>query len=219
MAKLKGGNAGPAALTSTPAKLPTCDVSREVRAKLDTLLGLVLHWNSRINLIGSGERAELQTRHLTDSLQLLGLLPPGDDPIGDLGSGGGFPGLVLALASGRPAHLVEADKRKAAFLKEAAARLGAHAVSVHATRMETVRLPPLAVVTARALAPLAALLPHAFRLLAPTGVAIFPKGRSAADELAAAQLDWDMTIQPFRSGTDPDAVIFRLQHIRPSAHA
>ena len=151
------------------------------------------------------DRAFIHQSHATECLQ---------GPIGDLGSGGGFPGLVLAIVTSRPFHLVEADRRKAAFLTEAAARLGLDRVRVHPTRIESVTLPPLAALTARALAPLADLLPHAHRLLAPGGVAIFPKGRTAEDELTAALADWHVQVERFASRTDPHATIFRLSEIR-----
>jgi 16S rRNA (guanine527-N7)-methyltransferase len=183
-------------------------------ARLDTFADLLLRWNSRINLVAERDAAAIRTRHIADSLQLVPLLPPGEGPVGDLGSGGGFPGLVLAIATGRPFHLVESDRRKAAFLTEAAARLGLDRVRVHPTRIEAVTLPPLAALTARALAPLADLLPHADRLLAPGGVAIFPKGRSAEDELTAARTHWHVQVERFASRTDPHATIFRLSEIR-----
>ena len=129
-------------------------------------------------------------------------------------SGGGFPGLVLAIAARRPFHLVESDRRKAAFLTEAAARLGLPHVQVHSTRIEATRLPPLAALTARALAPLCDLVPHAARLLAPGGIALFPKGRTAEDELTATLLHWKLRVMRFASRTAPDATIFHLSEIR-----
>jgi len=183
-------------------------------ARLDAFAELLLRWNSRINLVAERDAAAIRTRHIADSLQLAPLLPPGDGAVGDLGSGGGFPGLVLAIATGRPFHLVEADRRKAAFLTEAAARLGLDRVRVHPARIEAVTLPPLAALTARALAPLTELLPHAHRLLAPGGVAIFPKGKTAEDELTAALAHWHVQVERFASRTDPHATILRLSEIR-----
>jgi 16S rRNA (guanine527-N7)-methyltransferase len=183
-------------------------------AKLDAFLALLLRWNPRINLVAEASPAEIRSRHIEDSLQLLPLLPPGPGPLGDLGSGGGFPGLILALATGREAHLVESDRRKAAFLTEAAARLGLTRVTVHATRAESATLPPLGVLTARALAPLTALLPHAARFLAPNGIALFPKGRTAEAELTAAAAFWTFRVQRFASRTDPAATLLQLSEIQ-----
>lgn len=187
----------------------------ELDARIETFLDLLLRWNSRINLIAESDRATIRARHIEDSLQLLAHLPAQEGTIGDLGSGGGFPGLLLALASGRPTHLVESDRRKAAFLIEAAARLDLPRVKVHATRIELAKLPPLGILTARALAPLTELLPHAVRFLGPAGIALFPKGRSADSEVnAALQAGWRFTLASIPSRTDPSAAILHLSDIR-----
>ncbi len=189
-----------------------------VQVRLDAYVDLLLRWNSRINLVADKTVESVRDRHIADSLQLLPLLPPGPGAVADLGAGAGLPGLVLAAATERPFHLVESDRRKAAFLTEASARLGLKHVTTHAARIEDTTLPPLAAVTARALAPLNRLLPHAARLLAPGGVAIFPKGRSALAELAEAREDgWDFQVEAFASRTDPTATIFRLSEIRHAA--
>lgn len=193
---------------------PTPTLDAATTAQLDAFTNLLLRWNSRINLVADRDVEAVRLRHVADSLQLLPLLPGGDGPVGDLGSGGGFPGLVLAIASRRPFHLVESDRRKAAFLTEAAAQLGLTHVRVHAARIEAARLPPLAALTARALAPLIDLLPHAARLLAPGGVALFPKGRTAEDELTAALLHWTLQVERFESRTAPDATLLRFSEIR-----
>ncbi len=197
--------------------MPALDSATE--AKLDDYLTLLIQWNSRINLVAERDPAILRARHLADCLQLLPLLPAGHGPIADLGSGAGLPGLVLAITTDRPIHLVESDRRKAAFLTEAAARLALPHVRVRASRIEQVRLPPLAAVTARALAPLATLLTHAARLLAPGGIALFPKGRTGEAELTAARAAWTFTAERFVSRTDPDATILRLSDIHAAPHA
>ena len=196
-------------------KLPAPVVSRETEERLEAFLGLLLKWNARINLVAEGEAAVLRARHIADSLQLLSLLPNDPGPAADLGTGGGFPGLVLAIAdAARPWHLVESDRRKAAFLLAASAELGLGHVTVHAERIEAVALPPLRLVSARALAPLSVLLGHAARLLGPGGTALFPKGRSAEAELTAAQADWTMQAERFESRTEPGATILRITGIQ-----
>ncbi len=210
-----GDEAAGSDLKGVRLALPPMPVSDPATtARLDAFTDLLLRWTLRINLIAERDAASVRNRHIADSLQLAALLPPGNGPVGDLGSGGGFPGLVLAIATGRPFHLVESDRRKAAFLTEAAARLGLDHVRVHAMRIEAVELPPLAALTARALAPLDDLIVHAERLLAPDAVAIFPKGRTAEDELTAARRRWTVRAERFASCTDPDATIFRLSEIR-----
>lgn len=190
-------------------------VSRETRIRLRNLLILLRRWNTRINLVADAPEEEQWQRHILDSLQLVPLLPASPEPLVDLGSGAGFPGLVLAIATGCETHLIEADRRKAAFLIEASRHLGVARVTVLSTRIERAAPPPARVVTARALAPLSGLLPHAHRLLAPGGIAVFPKGRTAEEELTAAAADWTMRIERFPSRTDPTATILRLSEIRP----
>jgi len=195
--------------------LPPVHVSRETEDRLERFLELFLRWNARINLVSGNDPDVLRRRHIADSLQLLPLIPEGGGALVDLGSGGGFPGLVLAVALERPVHLVESDRRKAAFLQTVVGELGLRHVVVHPLRIEALRLPPAGVVTARALASLEVLLPWAAGLLAPEGVAIFPKGRTAADELRAAEAaGWTMSVERFKSSTDPEATLFRMSGIR-----
>jgi 16S rRNA (guanine(527)-N(7))-methyltransferase RsmG len=182
-------------------------------SRLAAYRDLLQRWNTRINLVSDTSPDAIQSRHVLDSLQLLPLLPDGSGPIADLGSGAGLPGLILAIVSSRPVHLVESDRRKAAFLTEAAAHLALKHVTVHAARIEAAALPPLDAVTARALAPLPDLLAHAFRLLAPRGIAVFPKGRTAKAELTAAAQAWTFRAERFISRTDPEATILRLSDI------
>ncbi|MBW8270457.1 16S rRNA (guanine(527)-N(7))-methyltransferase RsmG [Caldovatus aquaticus] len=193
--------------------IPEAPVSRETRRRLDRFRDLLLAWRERINLIAERDAAAVEQRHIADSLQLLPLLPA-QGAVADLGSGAGFPGLVLAIATERSVHLIESDRRKAAFLLEASRLLGLPHVHIHAARIEAVPLTGMAAVTARAVAPLRRLLPHAVRLLGPGGVAIFPKGRTAEAELTDAAGDWKMTIERFQSRTEPDATILRLSDIR-----
>ena len=191
---------------------PTPGVSRETAERLDAFLSLVLTWNRTINLVGRQDEAQLRRRHLEDSLALLPYLPSGFERAIDLGSGGGFPGLVLAIATNRPFDLVEADQRKAAFLREAARITGAPA-TVHAIRIEAARLAPAPLVTARALAPLPVLLGWAVPLLAPGGACVFPKGRTTDEELTQARLQWHMRVERWSNPLAPDASILRLSEI------
>lgn len=179
-------------------------------------MGLLLKWNSRLNLVSARSADDIWRRHVEDSLQLLPLIPEGVNSFIDLGSGAGFPGVIVAMASGHGAYLVESDKRKAAFLTEAAARIALSNVRVYAKRIEDVALPKAKLLTARALAPLPTLLRYAHRLLAPDGAALFPKGRTVEEELTAASRDWMMRVERFPSRTDPDSTILRLSEIRPA---
>jgi 16S rRNA (guanine527-N7)-methyltransferase len=183
-------------------------------ARLATFRDLLLRWNATINLVAGRTETEVDQRHIADSLQLVPLLPP-EGVLADLGSGGGLPGMVIAAAlPEREIHLVESDRRKAAFLIEAAGTLALPRVKVHPQRIQQAVLPPLAAVTARALAPLDVLLGFAERLLPREGLAILPKGRMAEQELTSAAADWHFITERFASRTDPEATILRLSEIR-----
>ncbi len=193
---------------------PTCpDVSRETSEKLTIFVDLLLKWSATINLVSRADLAHLWPRHVTDSLQLLPLLPTSPQTLVDLGSGGGFPGLVLAIATDWRVELVEADRRKAAFLREAVRATGARAI-VHAQRIEDSDIPPAAVVTARALAPLPQLIALAAPKLLPDGICLFMKGRNVENELTNARKEWHMVVRHATSRTDPLAAILRITDIR-----
>jgi 16S rRNA (guanine527-N7)-methyltransferase len=190
------------------------DVSRETISALEAYAGLLRKWQKAINLVSGATLDDLWRRHFLDSAQLLPLLPAGDGHINDLGSGAGFPGLVLALLSGRPINLVESDQRKAAFLSEVARATGcAGRVQIHAVRVEALKPWISPVVTARALADLTQLLDWASPFLSTASVCIFPKGAKAEEELTAALRVWKMTVERVRSITDPTGLILRLSHL------
>jgi len=181
-------------------------VSRETLDRLHSYAALLEKWTAVINLIGSADRGDIWSRHIADSLRLLPLIPPGTARGIDLGSGAGLPGLVIALASNIPFDLIESDQRKAAFLQEAA-RVTDAPVQVHAARIEVANLPPAPLVTARALAPLNALLALAAPLIAPGGTALFPKGARAAEELKQARETWRMDVVQHTSPGQPGAIL------------
>jgi len=197
---------------SVSRETPGIDVSRETRARLDAFAALLLRWNTRINLVSRGDEADISSRHIDDSLQLLNLIPSGTQRAIDLGSGAGFPGLVLAIATRIPFDLVDSDQRKCAFLREAARATQAPA-KVHATRIEAAKLEPATLITARALAPLKTLLDLATPLLAKGGVCIFPKGESADREIEEASAAWTMCIERIISRTDRGGVILRISEV------
>jgi 16S rRNA (guanine527-N7)-methyltransferase len=183
-------------------------VSRETTARLDRFVEVLLDWQQRMNLIAPSTEPILWTRHIADSLQLLALAPNAKR-WADLGSGGGFPGLVLACAladsSGAEVHLVESKIKKAAFLRAAAEAVGAPAI-VHAERIEDfVKHAPhhIDIVTARALAPLPDLLAVAYPLLKRGAIGLFPKGQDVDAELTEAAKCWNIQASFATSRTDP----------------
>ncbi len=190
-------------------------VSRETQ--FDPFVDLLLRWNRRINLISRADEAFIHQRHINNSVQLAPLIPPGVERAIDLGSGAGFPGLILAAITGIPFDLIEADRRKAAFLGEAGRLLKAP-VRVHCTRIEAARLPPARLITARAVAPLPRLLALAAPLLVQGGLCLFPKGAGVDAELALAEAQGQMRVDRVPSRTGPRAVILRITELQRAAH-
>jgi len=177
----------------------------------------LVRWNAAINLVAKSTLPDAWERHVVDSAQLVPLAPPTPRHWVDLGSGAGFPGLVVAvifaeLSPGTRMTLIESDRRKATFLRETARVLGLK-VDVQAVRIEAA--PPLIadVVSARALAALDKLIPMAARHLGSDGIALFQKGGRIDSELAAARLTWSFSIERLPSQTDPSAEILRLKDL------
>jgi 16S rRNA (guanine527-N7)-methyltransferase len=187
-------------------------VSRETLDRLNTYLVLLARWQRVVNLVGPSTLADPWRRHVLDSGQLWRHWPAGALRLVDLGSGGGLPGLVLAILGAPDAHLIESDRRKASFLREAARACGV-AVTVHAARIEEV--PPLAadVVTARALAPLAGLLRLASPHVHACTTCLFLKGRTAAAELTHARETWKIRAVEEPSLSDPDGRVLIISEI------
>lgn len=201
---------------SEAAFLAQADVSRETLERLRIYVGLLLRWTARINLIAPGTAGQVWTRHILDSAQLWPLRPdPCPDWI-DLGSGGGLPGLVIAALAAETGAtavtLVESDARKAAFLSTAAREMDVPATVIR-ERAERLRLPPPAVVSARALAPLDRLLDLAAHLIGPHTICLFPKGARAHSELTAARARWHTRVNEIASATNATATILRLHSI------
>jgi 16S rRNA (guanine527-N7)-methyltransferase len=187
-------------------------VSRETLARLEAYAALLIRWSERINLVGRGTLGDLWRRHFLDSAQLRPLLPHAARSLVDLGSGAGFPGLVLAILGVLGVELVEADSRKAAFLREAA-RVTETQVTIRPCRIAAVPPHPVDVVTARALAPLDRLLEMALPFLGPDTVCLLPKGERAEQELTLTRKSWTMSASLHQSMADPRGVVLRLHRI------
>ncbi len=193
------------------------DVSRETFARLKTHVALLRKWNRAVNLVSPGSLAHVWHRHVLDSAQIWALRPEGAGVWADLGSGGGFPGLVIAALAAQDSadmqvHLIESDARKAAFLATVLRETGLVA-RVHAARIEDVTNLRADVVSARALAPLDRLLAHAETLLRPGGTALFPKGESWKTELTQAEKSWTFTVDAVPSRTAAGAAILKIGNI------
>ena len=192
-------------------------VSRETMAALLTFEGLVRKWSGTINLVSKPSLEDLWDRHIADSAQLFAFCPESARHWADFGSGGGFPGVVIAvlaqeLRPGMRVTLVESDQRKAAFLREAARVLNL-GLSVIDKRIETLLPLEADVVSARALAPLQDLLGFAATHLRSDGIAVFPKGARHSVELTEARKAWMFDCQLHPSLSDPEAAILVIRNI------
>lgn len=189
-------------------------VSRETLEDLQTYANLLKRWNIAINLVSKHDTETLWDRHFVDSAQLYELAQENFTTWVDLGSGGGFPGIVCAVMakhqnSDATFTLVESDKRKAVFLKEVSRTLGVN-VDVRNERIQTVVLNAPSVISARALASLDSLFTYAHRLCGEQTVLLFPKGRSYVNELTHARNSWHMECECVPSRTDPEGAILRI---------
>lgn len=169
-------------------------LKEETRRRLVLYADLLVRWQGTINLVSPKTLPDLWSRHIGDSLQVQAAAPAARRWV-DLGSGGGFPGLVTAILladePGATVHLVESDKRKAAFLRTVARETGAPA-TIHAERIEAFvpsHVEPVDAVSARALAPLPQLVAYAQLFLQAGALGVFPQGESAAAELTGSDLD------------------------------
>ncbi|WP_439111677.1 16S rRNA (guanine(527)-N(7))-methyltransferase RsmG [Lentibacter sp.] len=191
------------------------NVSRETLERLEIYAETLKKWNPRINLVAKSTIADLWSRHIQDSLQALALIPASTGHLVDMGSGGGFPGLVLAIAAaehGYPSKvtMIESDQRKSAFLRTVLRETGVSG-TVLTERIEVAEPQSADVVTARALADLALLLDYANIHLAPEGKAVFLKGRNWRSELAKAQESWHFEFNELQSETSEDAVLLEIK--------
>src|SRR4051812_12702469 len=177
-------------------------VSRETLARLKAYADMLADWNARHNLVAKSTLPDIWHRHFLDSAQLAPLIPAQSKTLADLGSGAGFPGLVLAAM--RPdltVSLYEATTKKCAFLQAAAERMGIE-VTIRNARLEALPSQPFDVVTARALAPLSELLAYAYPFTGSNSVCLFLKGQNVGPELTEAHKYWNMKASQVQSQTE-----------------
>ena len=184
---------------------------------LKIYVSLLKKWQKQINLISTATLADVWSRHVLDSAQLYPLIPVGAKKIIDIGSGAGFPGLVLALYfkyyGGPETHLVEADGRKCSFLTEVSRQTNA-GVFVHASRVEDMSDLKGDVITARALAPLRKLIKMSWNFDDGGATYIFLKGAKAREELTDAQKEWTMDVTETKSETLSVATILTRKGVK-----
>ena len=194
------------------------DVSRETFEQLVVFEQQFLNWNDRINLASASSAEQVWQRHILDSAQLVTIAPDARIWL-DIGSGGGFPGAIVAiLLRDRPdavVHLVESNRKKAAFLTRVVAETAAPAI-VHAKRIESVvgRLGDVEIVTARAVSRLTNLLHMTNPWLANGARALFQKGREYKAEIEESRVEWSFDLIIHGSRTDPDGAILEIFNLR-----
>jgi 16S rRNA (guanine527-N7)-methyltransferase len=211
-------NASPISSADKAAALALTSVSRETEARLDRYVGLLLEWQAKTNLVAPSTLPHLWTRHISDSLQLLTLAPTAA-LWADFGSGGGFPGVVLACAlaetPGAMVHLIERNAKKGAFLREAL-RVTNSPGTVHVADIGDIvdsAIGRVDCVTARALAPLHQLIGFAEPLIRQGAKALFLKGQDVESELTEATKYWNIRPRLHSSRTGGHGWIVELDHI------
>lgn len=195
-------------------------VSRETLARLKAYAGLLADWNARHNLVSAASLADVWRRHFWDSAQLTPFIPADAKSLVDLGSGAGFPGLVLAILFRERADfrtvLYEATAKKCAFLSAATQATGA-AAEIRNARIEQAKPEPFDVVAARACAPLTRLLAYAQPFQAAGTANLFLKGQSVASELTEARKSWRMQLVRHQSRSDPSGTILEIRELAAAA--
>ena len=202
----------------TPAEFATAaNVSRETLDRLEAMDRVLIDWTGRHNLIAKSTIPDRWSRHYLDSAQIASLLPKQVETIADLGSGAGFPGLILAAIFApqkTQVTLIESTGKKAAFLREAASAMQLETVKVIPERIEVVKLSPKPqIVTARALARLDKLLGYAHEIGNKNTKYFFPKGQDVEEELTQAAKSWHMSVKRHSSRTSADGVIVEIGNL------
>jgi 16S rRNA (guanine527-N7)-methyltransferase len=200
-------------LTQIPSSISKI-VSRETFLRLENFVELLLKWNKSINLVSKSHITadEIWQRHIIDSLQLALYIPEKTRVVTDFGSGGGFPGLVLAMLNRWEVNLIESDIRKCAFLTEAS--LGLANTYIHNDRIENISPWKSDVLTARALAPLDKLIELTHTFYEKSELCIFLKGQNVVEEIRDASKYWDIDYEIYPSQTNRDGKILRITNIQ-----
>jgi 16S rRNA (guanine527-N7)-methyltransferase len=193
-------------------------VPRETLSRLSTYVNLLVERNEHLNLVAASTLPDVWRRHVLDSAQLAPLIPTHATTIVDLGSGAGFPGMVLAIMlsdhPGLTVHLIESIQKKCRFLEEVAVKTAAVS-QVHPARAEDVKGLKADVVTARAVAPLDRLLALAHPFFGPATTGLFLKGKALNDELTHATKSWKLDATPIPSKSDPSGTVLRVTGLTP----
>ena len=193
------------------------NVSRETLDKLETFSELLKRWNPRINLVSTRDIERVWERHIVDSAQIYPHLAGHDGVWVDIGSGGGFPGIVTAIIAteenpSADVHLIESDQRKCAFLRQVAREI-ALPITVHAKRVEATETKNVSIITARAFASVTKILDMTTGLRSEMTKYLLLKGRTYESELTEAEQSWKLKVETIPSRTDPEGTILALTEV------
>lgn len=194
------------------------DVSRETFAELERFQDMVLEWNNKFNLISRTSAEDIWNRHILDSLQLYKFIDDKAKNLYDFGSGAGFPGMVLAIASQKhfpnlKVSLIESIRKKTTFLNEVKNRLNL-GVDIYNERIENLKLPKADIITSRAMASLEKLLNYAYPFYKKETTLLFLKGKTWREEIENSLKSWSFDWEAFDSITDNDGKILSIRNIR-----
>jgi 16S rRNA (guanine527-N7)-methyltransferase len=185
------------------------NVSRETLDRCKIYVDLLHEWSGRMNLVARSTLDDVWHRHMLDSAQLFPLIPVGTKTLVDLGSGAGFPGLLMSIMGISGVHLVESTGKKALFLQTVVNETGISA-KIHNDRIEALRPFIADVITARALAPLDKLLNYAAPFSGPNTLHLYHKGQHVGHELTKAHKIWNIKVDLIPSSTDPQGSVLSV---------
>lgn len=195
----------------------TC-VSHETARKLDRYAELLREWNQKFNLVADSTLPHVWIRHFLDSAQLMQFIPEHAKTLADLGSGAGFPGIVLSIMGVPEVHLIESIGKKAGFLRAVIEELKLNAI-IHQERIENIRNLKADIVTARALKALPELLKLSKSLMKKDSLCLFLKGKSIDSELTESERSWKFNVEKHQSISDHSGCVLILRDLQPKHDA
>jgi 16S rRNA (guanine527-N7)-methyltransferase len=191
-----------------------CDLNATKTENIEEFIILLLKENYNFNLIGQSTIADIWDRHVLDSAQILRFIDDKNAKIVDLGTGAGFPGIIISILGAKEVHLVEKSVRKCEFLRKAKI-FSPNRLFVHQAKLEEITEQKFDVITSRALAGLDKLCDHCLKLLKNDGYGVFLKGKNLDNEIIEAKSKFDFDYELFESLTAPESRIIKIKNIKP----
>ena len=199
--------------------MKTYNVSRETFKNLNRFVDILTAWNTKMNLVSRNSMADIWTRHVADSFELYQYLNAGAKRVYDIGSGAGFPAIVLAIAANEQMPdlsftLIESITKKTVYLNDVKNKLGLKNVQIINDRSENLKLPPADFVTARAVAGLNKLFLYALPFASKNTVLILPKGETFLNEVREAENFWNFDLEVKKNSVHETGVVLLVSHLR-----